>query len=1405
MEETITALFLLLLSLNASDTFNIDTNRKVHFRKDNGNLFGQNVIQYSHGILVSSPLYTNDNRRYGKIENCNPKTKLCKHIDLTEDKKSRIRPGFAMAANLPHSQFLLCRQHRKRPHKNSEDLNGVCTVLSSGLEETYDFEPSPLVKSSVGNNDNSKLERHEEFARKDELITAKNNNNNNNNNNKEDSESSENEIALVLDGSGSIDASDFTRAKNLIINLMKNVWKRCLQCEFALVQYGEEIKTIFDLKDSREMDSRIFSIVKNMLQLGKVSKTASAIQHVLDNIFNETQGFNKNAKRFIIVVTDGEIFRDERNLMDVVNSSKMVNVTRIAVGVGLIFTRQRAMNELKLIASDPDEKHVFQVDNYAALDGLLANLEKNIVGIEAEVSAGNNSNNNNNNGNNDKNKDWEEEKAKQSNKNSNNNNELEEEDDEFPGTEIAIVLDGSGSIEAADFQKAKDFIISITKNIWKRCLECEFALVQYGEEIKTIIDLKDSQQMSSGIFSIVRNMSQLGKVTKTASAIQHVLDNIFNETQGSSKNAKRFIIVVTDGEIFRDERNLTDVVNSSKMVNVTRIAVGVGSIFTRQRAMNELKLIASDPDEKHVFQVDNYAALDGLLASLEKNIVGIEGTQGINISAFQMELAQAGFSAHYSADGNILLGAVGAYDWSGGVIMYNKETGIQFLNESKGTLEAAYGYLGYSVATIKGASGQHLYIAGAPRHSLTGRVLVFQAGTPVKINQHLAGKQLGSYFGSELCSIDVNNDNVTDYLLVGAPFFHVRGEEGMVYVYRLNDKNTFEAKESLTGISSITNARFGVAISNIGDINMDGYNDVAIGAPLEEDHGGSVYIFNGCRDGIHKTHSQRIRGKDVMLGLQYFGQSIAGTSDMDADGLLDITVSALDNVVVLSSRPVINIGVNVAFSPKMVPLSFTATSGQEKIQVSVCFTTQSKFASLDLKNSFVNYTINLDTKQESKRVIFAKNDATPNSLSDFVRISSGVCKNYSLVVQRCTIDCISAIIVEVNYTLNNTEEKAGLPSPILDHFTKPSTHFELQFQKDCGPDNICKANLSLASNLPQNFIWIVAKTKEVSLKIDLSNTGEDSYLTTMVLSYPNSLYFKGISKILLGDVKCTNQETTSSLSFLSCEISHPVFKTDSQAKFSISWDLGTAPFKEKFASVSINVSNKNGVGGAVHATHNIAVRHGLNVFLKAENQITKIDISNDVDETVKINFQVNMDNPYNALVNLTMSIPVKIQEWQILHLQQEPLKHCQKIQKTLNQQPAPKGNNQWDCSMEGCECWHFECTLTEARQDINLTAKLLLSNLKQLVKNKADIVISGAVAFDETLYQEISNAKDVRHSIKMHVNIVNTPVFNIIPVVAGSSVGGILLLLLLIILLYKCGFFKRNYKDLIELEEETEQ
>lgn len=50
--------------------------------------------------------------------------------------------------------------------------------------------------------------------------------------------------------------------------------------------------------------------------------------------------------------------------------------------------------------------------------------------------------------------------------------------------------------------------------------------------------------------------------------------------------------------------------------------------------------------------------------------------------------------------------------------------------------------------------------------------------------------QIGSYFGAELCSVDVNSDGNTDFLLVGAPLFYQAQEktEGQIYIYTLTDE-----------------------------------------------------------------------------------------------------------------------------------------------------------------------------------------------------------------------------------------------------------------------------------------------------------------------------------------------------------------------------------------------------------------------------------------------------------------------------------------------------------------------------------------------------------------------------------------------------------------------------------------
>lgn len=51
--------------------------------------------------------------------------------------------------------------------------------------------------------------------------------------------------------------------------------------------------------------------------------------------------------------------------------------------------------------------------------------------------------------------------------------------------------------------------------------------------------------------------------------------------------------------------------------------------------------------------------------------------------------------------------------------------------------------------------------------------------------------------------------------------------------------------------------RFGTSITSVADLNGDGLRDIAVGAPLEDDNKGTVYIFLGDAErGIRRTFSQ---------------------------------------------------------------------------------------------------------------------------------------------------------------------------------------------------------------------------------------------------------------------------------------------------------------------------------------------------------------------------------------------------------------------------------------------------------------------------------------------------------------------------------------------------------------------
>ncbi|XP_044869054.1 integrin alpha-X-like [Mauremys mutica] len=264
-------------------------------------------------------------------------------------------------------------------------------------------------------------------------------------------------------------------------------------------------------------------------------------------------------------------------------------------------------------------------------------------------------------------------------------------------------------------------------------------------------------------------------------------------------------------------------------------------------------------------------------------------------------MSQEGFSSLLSPDGPVL-GAVGAYDWSGGIYLYGSGRKPSFINVSRTSTDMNDAYLGYSSQVIT-ANGQSSYVVGAPRYQHTGKVFLFSRDTNSRKwtpRSEQLGEQIGSYFGGTLCAVDLDRDGNTDLVLIGAPMYYTPLNGGRVYICPINRLGVMQiCSKTLQGQTGKTFGRFGASMSEIGDISGDGQTDVAIGAPMENDNRGALYIFHGEKGGFSPQYRQRIEGSLFPRKLHYFGQAVSGGTDLTGDGLPDIAVGAQGQVLLL--------------------------------------------------------------------------------------------------------------------------------------------------------------------------------------------------------------------------------------------------------------------------------------------------------------------------------------------------------------------------------------------------------------------------------------------------------------------------------------------------------------------------
>ncbi|XP_028670719.1 integrin alpha-M-like [Erpetoichthys calabaricus] len=986
-------------------------------------------------------------------------------------------------------------------------------------------------------------------------------------------------------------------------------------------------------------------------------------------------------------------------------------------------------------------------------------------------------------------------------------------------TDIVFLMDGSGSVKSNQFTEMKTFIKALIKKFMGR--NTQFAVAQYSSSFRTEMSFTQfNQKKSSNLWEwTIDVITQMRQLTHTPSAIRKVVREVFTSSAGSRSNANKVLIVITDGVTYGDDTPLSEVAREAQNKGVIRYAVGVGDAFNNDKANEELRTIASNPPDQYVFKVTDFNALDSIKDKLQDRIFAIEGTQASGES-LQLEMAQEGFSALLLPDW-IVVGAVGAYEWTGAFM--KKRPQSQSLLEQKVHIPKG-SYLGYSVKAFRHQSTTFLAL-GAPRYSHKGAVSVTTLdGWEV---QKIDGSQVGSYFGAELCMVDFKNSGTSDLLLIGAPMHYENGREGQVTVCTLKRnfrKPLFNCDKTLYGQSTEVHSRFGATLAEVQDFNGDSIKDVVIGAPMENNGQGSIYLYHGKLMGLTLQFSQRIEASKVSRGLQYFGQSVHGIMDISGDNIPDLVIGALGKVFILRSRPIFAVKTTMKFSPDMIKVeSGDCENKYMEHRLTICFTLIKKTNDNQGQlSASINYTLSVDAKRTRPRAQFPNKSQHINAVVSTAK--QNPCQDHSISVTMCPEDSLTPVDVELKFMfLGDRSPDNRFSSPILDQENPTSDTAELNFEQNCGEDKECKDFLRLSFNFSGASYIGVGISTVLNLTVSIQNDHEDSYNTEVAFLYPRGLSYRRITLLQTNSrmtIRCDSAPSKDEDLFRlsTCAINKPIFRSLSKAVFVATFDVdGNSEFDPRVnISATALSSNKERITNESRFSKEIPVKFAVNILVrnKPEDSTKYVNFSlarEDMQRAVEHHYEVGNLGQRQVPVNLTVKVPVKLGQtniWKGLDFVHNSI--CSSTEEVppfqnVNFEEIMTSSEVVNCTIAHCRVFNCMLGSLETKNPIPFKLKGNMTSgwIAQTKQKKLSLQSSATLSFNEDLYIHLFTTSSNRYlQIQASTVIELYEEVNFIPIILGSCVGGLVLLALITAGLYKAGFFKRQYKTMMNEHED---
>uniref|UniRef100_A0A8C9U3P7 Collagen type XIV alpha 1 chain n=1 Tax=Scleropages formosus TaxID=113540 RepID=A0A8C9U3P7_SCLFO len=175
--------------------------------------------------------------------------------------------------------------------------------------------------------------------------------------------------------------------------------------------------------------------------------------------------------------------------------------------------------------------------------------------------------------------------------------------------DIVILVDGSWSIGRINFRLVRTFLENLVSAFNVGFDKTRIGLTQYSGDPRTEWHL-NAYTTKDAVIDAVKNLPYKGGNTLTGLALNNILEYSFKPESGARPGVPKIAILITDG------KSQDDVIPPAQ--SLREAGIEVFSIGVKNADENELKAIASPPEDTHVYNVADFSAMGTIIDSLTR-------------------------------------------------------------------------------------------------------------------------------------------------------------------------------------------------------------------------------------------------------------------------------------------------------------------------------------------------------------------------------------------------------------------------------------------------------------------------------------------------------------------------------------------------------------------------------------------------------------------------------------------------------------------------------------------------------------------------------------------------------------------------------------------------------------------